>query len=83
MHRVYGTHTRVLVCVHSARFPRGRRVWGWLRVTAQCTHLLQLARRTEREEEGDDRAISGACCPRWLVEHDSWCHKLNQSSRYN
>ena len=37
----------------------------------------------ERRRGRDDQAISGACCPRWLVEHNSWCHKPNQSSRYN
>lgn len=78
---MYTVHACWFVC--SRRGPPGWWVWGWLRVTAQCTHLLQLATRTEREEERDDQAISGACCPRWLVEHNSWCHKPNQSSRYN
>lgn len=74
----------VLTCTCSAR-PPAWWTWGWrwLMATAQCTHLLQLATRTESEEERDDQAISGACCPRWLAEHNSWCHKLNQSSRYN
>lgn len=28
-------------------------------------------------------AISNARCPRRLAEHNSWCHKLKQSSRHN
>lgn len=46
-------------------------------------HPSAAAGHKDREEERDDHGISSACCLRWLVEHNSWCHNLNQSSTYN
>lgn len=60
--------------------------WGsWLTAPICCSWPASKDSKQagERERARDDQAISGACCPRWLVEHNSWCHKLNQSSRYN
>lgn len=70
--------------VRSAASPRSLWVlWGGgSRLSAPICCSWSRGRRAARRE-GDDQAISGARCPRWLVEHDSWCHKPNQSRRYN
>lgn len=59
-------------CVQCAvsEVPQVGGVWGWLRVMAQCTHLLQLATRTERKRE----------MIRLLAVHAAWGGWLNTTA---
>lgn len=78
-----GVYIYIWMCVTDVvRSHRSGVGWG---VTAELTHLLQLARRSwgrRRERERDAQVINNVCWKR-LAAHNSWCQRLDQSSRDN